>query len=412
MQAHKLFFTTPNAIALVLHPQMEATVLKNWQVLFMACCTGLIVANIYYCQPLIVLISNEFGVAEAQAGTITFFTQVGYALGLLFIVPLGDMLEKRRQIVVTTGCTVVFLMLAALAPSLALLNAASLLIGATSVVPQLILPLAAALSPTAKRGKIIGTVMSGLLIGILLSRTISGYVGAWVGWRGMFWIAAAISALLMIVMRVAFPKNESHFRGHYGQLLRTLLTLARQQRVLREASLINALTFAGFGLFWTTMVLHLANKPFNFTSDKIGLFGLAAVAGALIAPLIGGVADRRSPRVAIGFALPLVFISFIVFYVFGYSVWGMIAGIVLLDLGQQSVHISNQTRIYALLPEARNRLNTVFMTVSFIGTALGSAIGLWVWHQYGWAGICLCGGVFLLVAITVYLATYQHYRNG
>jgi predicted MFS family arabinose efflux permease len=383
------------------------TTLQRWQVIFMACCTGLIVANIYYCQPLIVLISQDFGVGEAHAGTITFFTQVGYALGLLFLVPMGDMLEKRKQIVITTAATVVFLIMAALAPSMAVLNAASLLIGATSIVPQLILPLAAHLSPPEKRGKIIGIVMSGLLIGILLSRTISGYVGAWVGWRGMFWMAACLSGILLVVMHYVFPKSPSSYKGHYGTLMHSLIALTKTQPVLREAAAINALTFAGFGLFWTTMVLHLANAPFKFQSDTIGLFGLAAVAGALIAPLIGSVADKRNARVAIGFALPIVFISFFIFYIFGYSVMGMIAGIVLLDLGQQSVHISNQTRVYALLPEARNRLNTVYMTVSFVGTALGSAIGLWVWDRFGWTGICITGGIFLLCALAVYAATYK-----
>lgn len=386
---------------------MEQQSLRPAQVLFMAFCTGLIVANIYYCQPLVVLISREFGVAESTGGTITFFTQLGYALGLLFFVPLGDMVEKRRQIVLTTGLTVCFLVIAAISTSLPMLCVASLLIGATSIVPQLILPLAAHWAQPHRRGKVIGIVMSGLLIGILLSRTISGLIGAWLGWRGMFWIAAAISAVLLVLIQGLFPKTPSHFKGHYGQLMRSLITLIKEQPVLREAAAINALTFASFGLFWTTMVLHLSGAPFYFHSGTIGLFGLAAVAGALVAPLVGGRADKSNPRVAIGYGLSVVVLSYLLFYLWGHSVIGMVIGIVLLDLGQQSVHVSNQTRVYALLPEARNRLNTVYMTVSFIGTAMGSAIGLWVWKQGGWNAVCITGVLSLAGAFTVYGLTYR-----
>ncbi len=387
---------------------MKTHTLTQWQVLFMALCTGLIVANIYYCQPLVVLISKEFSVAESKAGAITFYTQLGYALGLLFFVPMGDMLEKRKQIVVTTALTVAALGMAALSVSITMLSIACFLIGCTSIVPQLILPLAAQLSPPQKRGKIIGIVMSGLLIGILLSRSVSGFVGAWLGWRGMFWMAALISAILLVVMHFAFPAVKPKFSGSYGSLMRSLISLVREQPVLREAALINALTFSSFGMFWTTMVLHLSGAPFYFHSDQIGLFGLAAVAGALIAPLIGGSADKGNPRVAIGYGLLAVGLGFALFYFFGATVAGMVAGIVLLDLGQQSVHVSNQARVYGLIPEARNRLNTVYMTVSFIGTSMGSAVGLWVWDKAKWNGVCLAGGISVLLAFTVYALTYKH----
>lgn len=389
---------------------MRTDTLRPWQVLFMALCTGLIVANIYYCQPLVVLISKEFGVAESKAGTITFFTQIGYALGLLLFVPLGDMLEKRKQIIFTTSLAVAALIMAALSSSLLMLNIAAVLIGCTSIVPQLILPLAAHLSPVHKRGKIIGTVMSGLLIGILLSRSFSGFIGAWLGWRAMFWIAAVITSVLLVAMSMIFPKAEPQFSGTYGSLVKSLVTLVKREPILREASLINALTFSSFGIFWTTMVLYLSNAPFHFQSDKIGLFGLAAVAGALIAPLIGGTADKGNPRVTIGYGLLIIGCAFICFYTIGTTVAGMVVGIILLDLGQQSVHVSNQARVYALQPAARNRLNTVFMTVSFIGTSLGSAIGLWAWDRAQWNGICAVGAVSVTLALIVYGVTYKGKR--
>lgn len=387
---------------------MKEPTLTKGRVVLMALCTGLIVANIYYCQPLVVLISREFGVAESKAGTITFYTQLGYALGLLFLVPLGDMLEKRKQIVVTTAGAVVFLVVAALSPSLPVLSIASLLIGATSIVPQLILPLAAHLSPPERRGGIIGIIMSGLLIGILLSRTLSGFIGAWLGWRSMFWIAAAISALLLALMRRSFPPVPSTYKGHYGTLMHSLGALIKEQPILREASLINSLTFATFGMFWTTMVLHLSGEPFRFGADQVGLFGLAAVLGALIAPLVGGTADKGNPRVAIGYGLLTMALAFALFYFGGLTIGGMVIGIILLDLGQQSVHVSNQARVYALLPAARNRLNTVYMTASFVGTSLGSAVGLWLWDRYGWTGVCAAGATAIALAFLVYGISYKH----
>jgi len=385
--------------------------LSKGLITLMAVCTGLIVANIYYCQPLIVLISKSFGVADSEAGKVAFFTQAGYALGLLFFVPLGDKLERKGQILWMTGFAVLSLAFAAMAPNLWSLEIASLLIGATSVIPQLILPMAAHLASPARTGKVIGSIMSGLLIGILLSRTLSGLVGAWVGWRGMFWVAAGLSFIMLVVMRKAFPSSVPAFKGSYGGLMRSLGTLIREQPILREAASINALGFATFGMFWTTMVLHLSGGPFHFKSDLIGLFGLAAAAGALAAPLVGGSADKRNPRIAIGYGLVSLFLSFILLYIFRDSVIGIIAGIILLDLAMQCVHVSNQSRVYALIPGARNRLNTVYMTVSFIGTSLGSFIGLYVWSWAGWKGVCVTGMALASLAFVIFSLTYRKAKN-
>jgi predicted MFS family arabinose efflux permease len=373
----------------------------------MSVATGLIVANIYYCQPLIILISKAFAVEESRAGVITFLTQAGYAAGLLFFVPLGDKFERRGQIMFMTSCAVVALVIAAVAPNLVTLEIASFLIGATSIVPQLILPLAAALTSPDKRGKVIGTIMSGLIIGILLSRTLSGFIGAIIGWRGMFWIAAGISLSLLVLMRLSFPESRPAFKGSYGTLMRSLLTLIKEQPLLREASLITALAFANFGMFWTTMVLHLAGDPFHYGSDRIGMFGLAAAMGALAAPLVGGAADKRNPRIAVGYGILVMLISYVIFFAYSFSILVLIIGIVLLDLGMQGIHVSNQSRVYTLLPEARNRLNTVYMTIGFTGTSLGSAIGLIVWESSGWKGVCIAGVVISLLCFLVYGLTYR-----
>jgi predicted MFS family arabinose efflux permease len=389
----------------------QSVYLTRGQIVLMAVCTGLIVANIYYCQPLIVLISKEFGVAGSAGGRITYLTQGGYALGLLFFVPLGDKVERKRQILWMAAFAVAALILAAFSPNLLVLGIASVLIGATSVIPQLILPLAASLTDPSRTGKVIGAIMSGLLIGILLSRTLSGFIGAWLGWRGMFGLAAVITATLFLIIRATFPLSQPGFTGSYTSLMRSLLTLAKEQPVLREAAAINALGFATFGMFWTTMVLHLSRAPFNFQSDAIGLFGLAAAAGALAAPLVGGSADKRNPRIAIGYGLGLLLLSFVMLYVWSGLVTGMIAGIILLDLAMQCIHVSNQSRVYALIPGARNRLNTVYMTVSFIGTSLGSAIGLWVWDKAAWTGVCITGASLTLAAFAIYALTWKKDRR-
>lgn len=381
--------------------------LSKWNIAIMALCTGLIVANIYYSQPLMVLMSEEFKVSESNAGQVTFFTQVGYALGLLFCVPLGDMLEKRKQIVIMTLASAGALIVSALSQSIDMLKAAGLLIGFTSVVPQLILPLAATLSTNENRGKVIGIVTSGLLIGILLSRTLSGIVGHHFGWRAMFWIAAGISIFLAILMFFSFPKSEPTFKGHYGDLMRSLLTLIKEQPVLREAAAINACCFGMFGLFWTTVVFLLSEAPFHYGSDKIGMMGLAAAAGALGAPLVGRIADKKNPRIAIGYGIGFLFLGYFLFYVFSANIIGIIAGIIAIDLGVQAIHVSNQTRVYALIPSARNRLNTVYMTASFIGTSLGSGIGLWVWAVGRWTGVCIAGTILISIAAVIYLLTYK-----
>lgn len=381
--------------------------LSKANVLFMAACTGLIVANLYYCQPLIVLIANEFKIPEANAGTITYLTQAGYAIGLFFMVPLGDKIERKKQILMTTFASVIALIIAATAKSFLILQIASLLIGITSIVPQLILPLAASLTNPDQRGKVIGTIMSGLLVGILLSRTLSGFIGQIWGWRSMFWIAAGICLFIFFAIQKKFPINKPQFDGSYGQLIQSLFTLIKTQPVLREATLINVFCFAQFGAFWTTMVLLLSGEPFIFNSATIGLFGIVGASGALAAPLVGKMGDKGNPRTAVGYGCLLMLISFLIFYFSIESVIGIVIGIVFIDIGIQGVHISNQTRVYSLLPEARNRLNTVFMSFSFLGTAAGSAYGLLLWKLGGWHGVTVGCAFLAILSLLVYGVTFK-----
>lgn len=377
-------------------------VLKRADVILMSFCTGLIVANIYYCQPLVILIAKEFNLSESKAGSITFLTQAGYAVGLFLLVPLGDMFEKKKQILIITGLAVIALLIAGFSHSFLVLAVASVLIGACSIVPQLILPLTASLSDEESRGHNIGIVMSGLLVGILASRAISGIVGELFGWRAMFLIAAVICLLLIYLMNLRFPKSEPLFKGSYKDLMRSMFSYIKTQPVLREASLINFFAFIVIMGFWTTMVLYLANPPHEFSTAKIGLFGIAGAAGALAAPLVGKLSGAGNPRknLMIGFILELVSVA--LFYFTGQSVFLFIVGIILIDIGQQAIHVTNQTRIYALVPEARNRLNTIFMSVSFVGASCGSALGLWLWSLGGWEMFCYGITGIIILNICIY----------
>lgn len=381
--------------------------LKRADILLMAFCTGLIVANIYYCQPLVILVAKDFNLTESYAGRITYLTQIGYALGLFLLVPLGDMFERKKQILVITGLAILALLVAAVSKTFFLLEIASVLIGACSIVPQLILPLAANLSSDENRGANIGMIMSGLLVGILASRAVSGSIGFWLGWRAMYYIAAGICALLIALMAKRFPQSYPGFKGTYKELMTSMFSYIKTQPVLRETSIINFLAFAIISAFWTTMVLFLANPPFNFQTLQIGLFGIAGAAGALAAPLVGKLSDGNNPRknLMIGFILQIVSIA--LFYFTGSHLYLFVIGIVLIDIGQQAIHVTNQTRIYTLIPEARNRLNTIFMSVSFIGASCGSALGLFLWDKGGWN--LFCYGMTGIIVLNILI--YKFYGN-
>lgn len=365
----------------------------------MAAAAGLSAANLYYHQPLLGDIGRTFQASDRALGLIPTVTQVGYALGLLLIVPLGDSLERRRIIVIMSALVSLALVGVAVAPDLPWMVAASGLVGVTTVVPQLLVPFAANLAPAASRGRVVGTVMSGLLIGILLSRTASGFLGVRFGWRAMFWIAAALMLVLTGVLRLTLPKQPVSATLPYPALLRSLGGLVREEPVLRLHSLLGALTFGGFSAFWSTLALHLQAMPQHYGPQVAGLFGVVGVAGAVAAPLAGRYADVRGDRRINALAIGILLLSFGVLGVVGQWLWGLALGVILLDLGAQANHISNQTRVYALRPEARNRLNTVYMVTYFAGGASGAWLGSLAWSRWGWSGVCAVGGAMALMGL-------------
>jgi predicted MFS family arabinose efflux permease len=380
------------------HPELSRPTL--W---LMTVGSGMVVANIYYNQPLLGEIARTFDVTEAKAGTIAMLTQIGYAIGLLFIIPLGDMLKRKKLILIDFVLILISLLLAAFSPNIYSLMAASLLIGATSVVPQLFIPMAAHLAKPEERGKAVGTVLSGLLIGILLSRTISGFVGAHLGWRAMFMIAAGLMLLLWVVLYLLLPEVHPDYKGNYKSLMRSLGTLIRTEPLLRLASIRGALAFASFGAFWTTLVFLLEEPPFNAGSDVAGAFGLVGAASALAAPIVGKASDKADTRHIITAMILLMILSYVVFGVFSYSIIGLIAGVVLLDVGVQANHVSNQTLVFTLNPQARNRLNTVYMVTYFVGGATGTFLASQAWHIWRWNGVVAVGLTCTALALIVHL---------
>ncbi len=303
----------------------------------MAVGSGLAVANIYYNQPLLADMGRYFDVPDRRMGMVSMLTQVGYAAGMLLFVPLGDRLERRSFILTMLGAVVVALLGVAVAPSFHWLALASLLVGVTSITPQLLVPFAAHLAEPPERGRVVGIVMSGLLIGILAARTVSGVVGEYLGWRAMYWTAAAVTVALGLALIVLLPKSQPEDLGvSYVGLLRSIGGLLRDEPILRQSCLFGAMGFGAFSTFWTTLAFHLAGPPFHYGTGSIGLFGLVGIVGALAAPVAGRLADRHSARWTIGAGLTCMLLAYIVLYGFGRTVAGIVAGVILLDLGAQS----------------------------------------------------------------------------
>jgi predicted MFS family arabinose efflux permease len=381
--------------------QPELTSVTLW---IMTITTCLVVANIYYNQPLLGDIAHTYHVNSAKAGQVSMLTQVGYALGLLFIVPLGDMFERKRLMQIDFVFVIISLLAAAWAPTIGILMIASLLVGVTSVIPQLLIPMAAHLAKPHERGRKIGFIMSGLLIGILGSRFIAGYVGHWLGWRAMFYIAAGINLIIWALVYFQLPKVHPDNQVRYRELMRSIFSLIKQEPKLRIASIRGALCFACFSAFWSTLIFLLKQPQFNLGSEAAGNFGLIGAAGAITVGLVGKITDKVDPYKLSIFTIILIIISFGVFLVSSYSLIGLAIGVILMDVGVQATHISNQSIIFGLQPSARNRINTVYMVSYFIGGSLGTLLASLAWDNYQWTGVCIIGMLMPAVALIMHLA--------
>lgn len=372
-------------------------------VFVIAVATGISVANLYYAQPLLHTLARSFDVSNGAAGTIITMTQLGYAAGLVLLVPLGDLLERRRLISRVLLAATVSLVAAALAPHMIWFFIACLLVGFTAVVAQVLVPFAAHLARDEDRGRVVGRVMSGLLMGILLGRVASGLISDTLGWRAVFWIAAGLMLIQSIVLARVLPAEPAQSHQPYGKLLKSIMDLMIELPLLRRRIVYGMCVFAGFSVLWTSLPFLLSPSPYHYSDTIIGLFGLLGVAGALMASFAGHLHDAGHTRIGTGGTLALTVISFVLMGIWPYHVVAIIVGIVILDLGVQGTQILNQGTIYSLRPEARSRLTTAYMTCFFLGGALGSAVAAAAFSHYGWTGVTIAGGSFGAIGFLFWL---------
>jgi predicted MFS family arabinose efflux permease len=365
-------------------------------VLILAIATGLSVANLYYAQPLLHTISTSLHAGEGESGLIVTFTQIGYALGLALLVPLGDIVQRRKLTCILLVLAAIALTVSAIAPNLGVLIGVAVFVGIGSVSVQILIPLAANLATDEKRGQVVGMVMTGVLLGILLARTFSGLIAGATSWRIVFWAAAAIALVLAVVLVRVLPEEirPPGARIDYSSLLRSTVDLVRDEPVLRRRMLMGSFSFAAFSALWTTIGFLLAGDPYNYGTTVIGLFGLIGVAGALSGNVAGRFVDRGLQSVTTVVFASGTTISFLLIYLGKTSLAALIVGILLLDIGIQGLQITNQSVIYQLAPHARGRITANYVTSNFIGGAIGSAAASAIFDSpLRWGGVCLFGGL-------------------
>lgn len=375
-------------------------------ILLLASAAGLSVASLYYSQPMLGVLGADIHASDRMIGWVPTLTQLGYAMGILLLAPLGDRFDRRTIILVKAALLALALLFSALAPNVSWLLAASLVIGLTATMAQDIVPAAATLAPEAHRGKIVGTVMTGLLLGILLSRVISGFGAERFGWRSVYFAAAASVALIAVAAWRGLPRFKATTQLGYGALLGSMIALWRKHGALRQAALAQGLLAMGFSAFWSTLAVMLHGAPFHLGSAAAGAFGLAGAAGALAAPLAGRLADRRGPQLVTRLGAGLAAISFAVMWLApSLTVHGQIALIVLsavgFDFGIQATLVAHQTVVFGIDPGSRSRLNALLFTGMFIGMASGAALGSLALAHWGWNGVVTLATIASLLALLV-----------
>ncbi|KPC63711.1 MFS transporter [Streptomyces chattanoogensis] len=383
--------------------------------LLMSIAAGLSVAGNYFAQPLLDLIGRDLQLSASTTALVVTVAQTGYGLGLLLLVPLGDLVERRRLAVTLCALTAVFLTLTAGAPNGALLLLGTALTGLTSVAAQVIAPFAATLAAPAARGRTVGTVMTGILLGILLARTAAGLLAELGGWRTVYWANAGLMLLMAVLLRFRLPVLRTTAGLGYPALLRSTLGLFVSEPVLRWRAALGALAFAGFSVLWTSVAFLMSGPAYGWQESAIGLLGLVGAAGALSASVGGRLADRGLVHRVTGVAAFLLLGSWGLLALGGaggvWSLAALLAGVIVLDLASQAIHVSNQNVVYAVRPEARNRLNSAYMTSYFAGGAVGSALTSAVWGAAGWGGVCGVGAGLAAMVVGVWVAEQLCHRH-
>ncbi|AJO57200.1 MULTISPECIES: MFS transporter [Bacillus] len=375
--------------------------------LLLATACGIIVANLYYAQPLVGLISKAIGLSPSSAGLIVTLTQIGYVAGLLFLVPLGDIIENKKLVVTSLLLSAAALTLTAFVKHGTLFLAAAFFVGLGSIAAQVLVPFASYLASDAARGRVVGNVMSGLLLGIMLSRPISSLVADIWGWNAIFALSAVVSVILAIVLSKVLPARKPTANTNYTALLGSMWKLLRTTPVLRRRAIYHAFVFGAFSLFWTTVPLLLAGPDFHFSQKAIALYALVGIAGAVAAPIGGRLADRGLTRLATGIALVVVVVSLLLPLMIQSSspvgITVLVAAAILLDMGVSANLVLSQRAIFSLAPEIRSRLNGLFMAIFFLGGAIGSSIGGWAYASGGWSTALWIGIAFPVIALLYFI---------
>lgn len=366
----------------------------------MSVAAGICVANIYYNQPVLRDIAHDFDVDESSAGIVSVLAQAGYGLGLFFITPLGDKVNRKRLILALMALLVVVLIGTAFVQNFFLMCAFSLLTGIMSVAAQVILPMAASMD-TKNRGRTVGIIFTGILVGILAARVFSGAIAEWLSWRYVYGISAAMVVAALLLVNASLPDVAPGFSGSYTTLLRSTLLQFSRFALLRRTALLGALVFGIFCSFWTTLTFYLAAPPFNYGPDTIGLFGLIAIAGALLAPLFGRLADSGSQQRSLLVSVGMVMAGVLLLLLLPLSVPAIALAVLLLDVGVQATQVTNVATIYSLDETAHSRINTAYMTSYFIGGSLGTFVGIMCWKAGGWHLVNLQMLAWCVIALVV-----------
>ena len=387
----------------------EKTTLTSSLILLLSITCGVVVANMYYIQPIGTKVAASLSVSTSAIGILTMLTQLGYALGLLFLVPLGDVVDRPKLIIRMAALSAISLLAAFFAPSFTLFACASFLIGLLSIVPQIIIPYGAVLAGPKARGKVMGTLLSGLLVGILLSRTVSGIVASLFSWRMIYLFALVLVAILTGLLYWKMPRTQIKTTSSVSYLdsLKSLPYLVKTQRLLREASISGFFMFGTFSIFWSTLIFYISSPVYHWGTFEAGILAIFGLSGAVAAPIVGRLSDSYSERKIVGMGLAMQTLSFVALLVAGSHLVVLLVAIILLYVGNQFGQVANQTRVQGLGEAASNRNNTVFMFMYFIGGATGSLLGTTMWQQFGWLGVTLTGLAFQLCAYICQYIIFQ-----
>lgn len=393
----------------------KQTPLSKSLILLLAITCGVVVANMYYIQPIGTKVAANLSVNTSAVGLLTMLTQLGYALGLLFLVPLGDVVDRPKLIIRMAGLSALSLLAAFFAANFALFAVASFLIGLLSIVPQIIIPYGAVLAGPAARGKTMGILLSGLLMGILLSRTVSGLLASWFSWRSVYLFALCLVGALTVLLYLRLPRTqgtvEKESTVSYLASLKSLPKLVKEQRLLREAAINGFFMFGTFSLFWSTLIFYISSPAYGWGTFEAGILAIFGLSGAVAAPIVGRLADSYSERRIVGMGLVMQTISFLALFIAGDYVAVLLVAIILLDVGNQFGQVANQSRVQGLGEATSNRNNTIFMFMYFIGGATGSLLGSMMWQHYGWVGVTVTGLIFQLCAFIFQAIIYPDKRK-